>query len=259
MKFVRKHLAALAITGLIAAGAFTARADEWNKRTVITIDKSVQLPNVTLEPGTYVFKLLDSPSDRHIVQVFDRDERKLITTVLAMNNYRLEPKGKTTLTFWETPAGMPPAVRAWFYPGDLYGQEFAYPKYMSKQLAAENKTAVLTTAAQNSDEMKTAPITSTNEVGDQNQVDKNTYTAPTQTADATPAPAPQSTAAEQPAPTPAPEPAPAPEPQTAAPEPAPTQPPAELPHTGSEVPLLGLIGVGALAGFAALSLKQNSR
>ena len=81
------------------------------------------------------FKLLDSPSNRHIVQIFNEDESQLITTILAIPNYRLRPAGKTTFEFWETPAGEPTAMRAWFYPGDNFGQEFAYPKSLSVLIA----------------------------------------------------------------------------------------------------------------------------
>jgi len=238
-----KHIAAFAVAGVFVVATSTARADQWDKRTTITINGAVQLPTVVLQPGSYVLKLLNSPSDRHIVQVFDGNERHLITTVLAINNYRLEPTGKSVFTFWETPAGYPPALRAWFYPGDDFGQEFAYPKKMAGELAALNKTFVPTT---NSEEPKTA------EVGAQSEPDKKPYTAPTdeQTAQATPPPESQATAPQQTAPEPPP--VPQPEPQ-AQPEPQPAQVPSELPHTGSELPLIGLIGLGSLAAYMALS------
>src|ERR1700756_1202127 len=104
MRFVKRHLAALAICGVfVAATVSTARADEWNKRTEITINDPIQLPTMVLPPGKYILKLLDSPSDRHIVQVFDKTEQHLLTTVLAINNYRLQPTGKSVFSFWETP------------------------------------------------------------------------------------------------------------------------------------------------------------
>jgi len=251
MQFAKKHLAALAVAGLLLT-ATAARADQWNKRTVVTIHESIQLPTIVLQPGTYVFKLLDSPADRHIVQVFDKSEQHLLTTVLAINNYRLEPRGKTVLTFWEVPAGMPPALRAWFYPGDNFGQEFAYPKKMSTQIAAANKQAVPTTSAESSEEMKTAAITSTTETGDQNQLDRQAYTAPEKPAEPAPAPPPPAvTEPQQPAPEPQAAPAPAPEP-----EPVPAPVPSELPHTASSIPLFGLIGAGSLAVFLLLLSRR---
>ncbi len=148
------YLSTVSMAALLTFIAPTVRADEWNKETVMTTDQPIQLPNVVLQPGTYVFKLVDSPSDRNIVQVFEKDKTHLITTILAIPNYRLRPTGKSVFAFWETPAGSPQALRAWFYPGDNYGQEFAYPKNVSSQIAASNKTSVPTTSAQSADDLR---------------------------------------------------------------------------------------------------------
>jgi hypothetical protein len=76
----------------------------------MTISETIQVPNRVLDPGTYVFKLVDSQSDRHIVRIFNQDESHLVTTILAIPNYRLQPSGKTEFAFWETPAGQPRAL-----------------------------------------------------------------------------------------------------------------------------------------------------
>jgi hypothetical protein len=239
----------IALTALTTAVSLApiARADEWNKQTVMTVNEAIQLPNATLQPGSYTFKLLDSQSDRHIVQVFDKDGMHLITTILAVPNYRLQPTGKTKFSFWEVPAGQPPALRAWFYPGDNFGQEFVYPKNISSQIASTAKAAVPTTTAESAEEYKTAPITATNETGASSTLDTSTYTQ-TQTAEVAPAPAPT--------PVVTPEPTPEPTPQVAAAEPAPTpvpaETPSELPQTASSVPLIGLVGFVSLLGFFAL-------
>ena len=68
----------------------------------------------------------------------------LVTTVLAIPNYRLRPTGKSIFAMWETPAGQPAALRAWFYPGDNFGQEFAYPKGKAEQIATLTKEEVQT-------------------------------------------------------------------------------------------------------------------
>ena len=115
---MKRLLLALASIGLLAA-AFVprARADEWNKRTTLTVKEAIQVPGTVLPPGEYVVKLLDSPSDRHIVQIFNAEENEVLTTILAIPNYRVKPTGDTAFTFWETPPGNPRALRAWFYPG----------------------------------------------------------------------------------------------------------------------------------------------
>src|SRR5437660_11908063 len=210
---------AIASVGLLAGGALapSARADEWNKKTVLTINESIQVPNKVLPPGTYVMKLLDSPSNRHIVQIFSENEQHLETTILAIPNYRLEPTGKTQLQFWETPPGQPKALRAWFYPGDNFGQEFAYPKSEAMKIASTTHQEVPTTYAQNESDLTTAKVTTTNEKGQAEQM-----------AQATPPPAPAT-------------PAPAPEAERQTPEPAPAATPAPaLPHTASPYPLIGL-------------------
>jgi hypothetical protein len=237
----------IALTSLAAAVSLAplAKADEWNKKTVLTVNETIQLPTVTLQAGTYTFKLLDSQSDRHIVQVFDKDGMHLITTILAIPNYRLKPTGKSEFAFWEVPAGQPPAMRAWFYPGDNFGQEFAYPKNISTQIAASTKMLVPTTTATTAEEYKSAEVSATNESGATASLDTKTYTA-----EAAPAPAPEPAPAPVEAPVQA---APAPAP---APEPVPAETPAELPHTASSVPLVGLLGLISMAGFFAIRANR---
>jgi len=101
-----------------------------------------------LPAGTYVFKILDSQSDRHIVQIFNQDESQILATILAIPNYRLKVTDKTVITFRERPAGEPEALRAWFYPGRNFGEEFVYPKARAVELAKETNTAVLFTPAE---------------------------------------------------------------------------------------------------------------
>jgi hypothetical protein len=154
----------------ILATAFSpsVKADEWNQKTVITFSQPVETPGVhikgwaVLPPGTYVFKLLGSPSDRHIVQIFNQDETMLYATVLAIPDYRLRATGKTVLTFAETPPGQPDVLRAWFYPGKNFGDEFVYPKERALELAKVTNTPVLYTPAEIPAEV-TAPITSPDE------------------------------------------------------------------------------------------------
>src|SRR5271156_2788096 len=143
-----RFVVAVASVGLLGVAlASSARADEWNKKTVMTVSEPFQVPNKVLPAGTYVIKLLDSPSDRHIVQIFNADETQLQTTILAIPNYRIQPTGKTVFTFWETPPGQAKALRAWFYPGDNFGQEFAYPKFAATEIATISDESVPTTEA----------------------------------------------------------------------------------------------------------------
>jgi hypothetical protein len=232
---MKRTVLTIASVGLLAVAALApnARADEWNKKTIITVNETIQVPNKVLPPGTYVMKLMDSPSNRHIVQIFDKNEQHLETTILAIPNYRLEPTGKTQLQFWETPPGQPKALRAWFYPGDNFGQEFAYPKSEAMQIASTTHQQVPTTYAEKESDLTTARVGQVDEKG-----------AETEMAQTTPPPTPT----------------PAPEAERAAPPPPPPAPeeaPKALPETGSPLALIGMLGLLSLGAFFVVKVARS--
>ena len=128
MKLFKAATTVCCMTLTAVALAPSARADDYNEKTVITFSGPVEIPGVHLKgwgvlpAGTYVFKLVNSQSDRHIVQIFSADEKTVYATILAIPNYRLKATGKTVITFRERPAGEPEALRAWFYPGKNWGE-----------------------------------------------------------------------------------------------------------------------------------------
>jgi hypothetical protein len=136
---MRKLVMAVVSGCLLLTAAF---ADGWDKKTILTVNEPLLVPGATLQPGKYVVKLVESLSNRHIVRIFNEQEDQVITTILAIPNWRLTPTGETQFMFWETPAGNPPAIRAWFYPGDNFGQEFAYPKGLAAKIATTSSAPV---------------------------------------------------------------------------------------------------------------------
>jgi hypothetical protein len=220
---MRKALVAAGIA-LFASAAF---ADDYNKRTEVTLNEPVivaGVPTVTLDPGKYVLRLLNHDHNRNIVQVFNDRENKLYTTVLAIPNYRLEPKDKTEFRFWETPKGNPIALRSWFPNGERYGQEFVYPKGLAAKIAATTGEPVLITKAEKVEEFATAPITEVTKSGEEQPLEE-AFTPPE------PEPAPAAVAEAAPAPEPEPEP---------------------LPPTASPFFAIGLFGAITAAAGAAL-------
>ena len=231
----------------------SAKADTWNKKTVVTFSGPVEIPGVhrpgqeVLPAGTYVFKLLDSLANRHIVQIFSEDESIVHATVLAIPNYRLKATDKTVITFSERPAGQPEALRAWFYPGANFGEEFVYPKAKAIELAKATKQTVLFTPTElepkvvepikAADEpqvlqLQRLPVMAIKPTGEQVELAQAV----------TPAPTPERAAAQAPPPEPA---------QLA------QNIPETLPDTGSPVPLTGLLGLLALGGAALLRFAQK--
>jgi hypothetical protein len=157
MKIVKTVLVVAALSMLGAMSPSSVRADEYNKKTVMTFSQPIEVPGQVLPAGTYTFKLLDSQSDRHIVQIFNADGSQIITTILAINDYRLHPTGRTVVKFAERPGDEPEALKAWFYPGDNFGQEFVYPKPRAIALAIAVKEPVPALPAEATD-LNTAPI-----------------------------------------------------------------------------------------------------
>ena len=224
-----------------------ARGDDWNRKTVITFSGPVEIPGVhlagwgVLPAGTYVFKILDSMSDRHVVQILNKEETTVYATILAIPNYRLKATDRTVITFSERPVGEPEALRAWFYPGRNWGEEFVYPKAKAIALAKAANTPVLFTPVdiplevaepiQSANapvvvEMKGVPIMAMQPTGEE-----------TLLAQAVTPPPPN-------------------EMQESMPR-TPSAAERTLPRTASTLPLIGLLGVIALGGAYAVRLLSK--
>ena len=217
-------------------------ADASDKKTIVTFSQPVEIPGVgaqVLPAGTYVFKLLDSSSNRNIVQIFNKEQNRVYATILAIPNFRLQATDKTVITFGERAAGTPEAIRAWFYPGANWGQEFVYPKTRAVELAKITHQPVLampaelasnlTQPAQSVDEppvvaLKQAPVTAVKPTGDEVAIAEVIELPPVQRASAM--------------------------------KPEVTK---QLPKTASPLPLAGLVGLLSLGtSFVLLVVRKRS-
>ena len=106
-----------------------ARADQWDKKTIVTFNDAVEVPGQVLPAGTYVFRLADSISNRHIVQIWNADEDQILATILTIPNTRLEAPDDSKFELEERPGNSPMALKVWFYPGNNTGEEFIYSRY----------------------------------------------------------------------------------------------------------------------------------
>ena len=231
MRFFRAVIVGLALS--LLAGMFfnCARADQWSKRTTFTFNQPIEVPGRVLPAGTYVFKLFDSSTYRYIVQIWNEDETQLITTILAIPNYRLKPTGETVIKFRERQGDAPEALRAWIYPGDNFGQEFVYPKARAIQLAEASKVIVpAETVEPTESTLATVPLIAITPEKKEEPITEAIQTIPLQAA------------------------------RTPSPALAPVTAAKELPKTGSSMPLIGLlsaISIGAAFGLRLLA-KQLS-
>lgn len=86
------------------------------------------VPQVTLGPGTYVVRTVDSAAGMKVVQVLSKGQDYVYTTVLTIPATRPYPDDKRQFVFSETPSGTPPALHFWFPPGETSGHEFVTPR-----------------------------------------------------------------------------------------------------------------------------------
>jgi hypothetical protein len=219
------------LVGLGFLGGMVPRAiaDEWDQKTIFTFSGPVEIPGQVLSPGTYVFKLADSSSDRIVVQVFSKNEKHLYGTFLSIPDQRLRPAGKPIITFDERAAGSPEAVRAWFYPGEDLGHQFVYPKDRAVALAKANNTPVPSMPAELAGNT-TKPTATVNEphVMEMKQAPLKVQKPTEEEADISEVLVAQASPTDQ------------------------SQLPAELPQTASPFPLIGLVGL--LSVVVALGL-----
>jgi hypothetical protein len=137
MRALKGALVVLCAALAFAAVSPTARADEWNKKTFVHVYAPIELPGHVLIPGRYVFQLMNSSSDRHILEVWNKDQTHLVALVMANAAYRMDPTGRTVFHLEERMKDTPEALKEWFYPGDTYGLEFVYHYRWPRRGSAE--------------------------------------------------------------------------------------------------------------------------
>ena len=134
---------------LTAASTASAQDSNVNQRTYLTFSGPVQMPGVTLPAGKYVFRLADTAL-HNVMQVFDGEEKHIIGQWFFVPANRTTEEqsradGKPVVMFREMPEGMTPAIHFFFYPTDLTGKEFIYPKDQALKIAAATHESVLAT------------------------------------------------------------------------------------------------------------------
>lgn len=222
----------------LAASISVVHADTWDKKTTISFSQPVEVPGAVLQPGKYVMKLVDSQSDRHVVQFTNERQNHVYATTIAVPAYRTHVTDRTVITFYEAAAGQAEPIRNWYYPGDNFGQEFVYPKEHLRDIAfvhtatppsLDTKSQVQSpvATAEPVPEGESAPVAAPIETQAQaSTLTNDESNAPVEIAQATP---------------PKPE-----EPAAAPAQPAPE--PTELPKTNGNFAGIALMGLASIGG-----------
>lgn len=114
----------------------SVKADDWDKKTVVTFDQDVEIPGQVLPAGTYVFKLLRSSSERFVVQIWSQGESQLLAMLVTVGDSYPNQSGKPyfVLDTTGTDEGYPPAVVSWFFAGSDEGRDFIYSGYSNTRI-----------------------------------------------------------------------------------------------------------------------------
>ena len=232
---------------LVLLAPSLTHGDEWNLATRFTVNHESEVPGMVLQANTpYVIRLLDSPSDRNVVQIYDKDQKHMLTMFMAISAQRPEPADKTVFKFIETAPGYPLPIKEWFYPGRLNGLEFVYPKEQALSISEHAREPVVTESAANITKSESTevvePSVPESTPSEPSVEQKQEVEQPTEIAQNTQPEVQQ------------------PQPVETSPETAPvTEESSELPRTAGELPLVALIGalcLGAGIGMKVLSAKM---
>jgi len=214
-------------TALMMAGVL--RADSYDKRTVFTFNRPISVPGVTLPAGKYMFRLVDTETSRKVIQVLDEHGKKPYAMLHTIPEIRRDASGSPEVRFMETAKGQPTAVKTWWYPNERTGYEFIYPKGQARSLAQAVVEPVLTTREETTkvEETRTAPLERLTPTEEKPVVTESV-----------------------------PEPI---VPTGIVQEGVVAEARTELPATATQLPLIGLIGLFALAGAGVLRLLRVDR
>ena len=98
-----------------------------NRTMYLTFSRSVQLPGVTLAPGTYIFELAEPTSANNLVRVLSHDRRNVYLLAFTLRVDR--PRGMRSdqfVSIGEAPGGAPPPITVWYPRDDSTGRQFIY-------------------------------------------------------------------------------------------------------------------------------------
>jgi hypothetical protein len=158
MRITRRLAAPLALAFLFMLAAPALRADTaW--RTPLRLAEPTEIPGMTLAPGDYVIKVIDTQRTRSIVQVLNPAETQVVATLIAVPTRDNFAPETTEFTYFQRAAGHPQALKTWNYPGENFGVEFVYPKAEAIIIAQEAKEPVYATPAEPTPEAEVVQVT----------------------------------------------------------------------------------------------------
>ena len=113
MRFLRSLEVIVGVVFLSLAFVGVVRSSESDQKTIVTFNQPVEIPGKVLTPGTYVFKVFDSPGTRDVIQVLNKNEDHVVATFLAIPASTDKPFDKPFIRFAERASGSPFPATSW--------------------------------------------------------------------------------------------------------------------------------------------------
>jgi hypothetical protein len=113
---------------------------EQERKTTVEFKTATRLPGITLQPGSYVFKLGEPKGQQKFVEVWSTDGTTRIATLLTVDYPTAATTNMTTVLY---PKATTPTLRAWYFPGEPVGRAFVYTEDEARTLYGATSTPVL--------------------------------------------------------------------------------------------------------------------
>jgi hypothetical protein len=145
MKKLMTGLALGAFAALLLVASPAALAQSERENSTFTVTEPVDVGSFTLQPGTYLIKVVMLESNRNMIQVTNEDQTKVFASVLATPHTLAANEAAPTsrYVYYATAPGQRKALRTWFARDTTNGQDIVYPKQRAMELAVVAKAPVV--------------------------------------------------------------------------------------------------------------------
>jgi hypothetical protein len=145
MKKLMTGLALGAFAALLVVTSPAALAQSERENSTFTVTEPVDVGSFTLQPGTYLIKVVTLESNRNMIQVTNEDQTNVFASVLATPHKLAANEAAPTsrYVYYATEPGQRKALRTWFARDTTNGQDIVYSQKRAMEIAVVAKAPVI--------------------------------------------------------------------------------------------------------------------
>lgn len=161
MRMPKSCLVLSALAALLTLPTTTVVAQSERENSTFAITEPIEVGAFTLQPGTYLIKVVMLTSNRNMIQVSNVEQTKVYANVLA-TPHPIRPNevnASTRYVYYPAVPGQMRVLRSWFARDTSNGQDIVYPKKRATELAALAREPVIAVPDEVKEaEFKTVPL-----------------------------------------------------------------------------------------------------